>query len=124
MIKLLEFAECLIAGILFLVVIAGLPGVRNESAFQLAYVVLAIDVMLLGVGLNYIFAHFEMFSRVRYFAISGGMAGASWLAFVLIASISNVTDSSHGGSIWIVVAGSIALVLVGSVLVSRRKRAL
>lgn len=124
MIKLLEFAECLIAGVLFLVVIAGLPGVRSESAFQLAYVVLAVDVILLGVALNYIFVHIERFSRVRYFAISGGTAVASWLAFVLVASMSNVTDSSHCGSIWIVVTGSIALVLVGSVLVSRRKRTL
>lgn len=122
MIKLLEFTECLIAGVLFLVVIVGLPGVRSESAFQLAYAVLAVDVVLLGVALNYVYAHLERFSRVRYFAISVGVAVASWLAFVLVARMINATDSSHGGSVWIVVAGSTAFILVGSVLVARRKR--
>lgn len=122
MTKLLQFIECLIAGVLFLVVIAGLPGVRSESAFQLAYALLAVDAVLLGVVLNYAYAHLEKFGRVRYFAISGGVTVASWLAFVLVARVINATDSSHGGSILIVVAGSIAFILVGSVLMARRKR--
>lgn len=122
MIKILEFAECLIAGVLFLVVIAGLPGLRSESAFQVAYAVLSVDAVLLAVALNYVFVHIQRFSRVRYLALSGGMAVASWFAFVLVASTIDLTDSSHGGSVWVVVAGSIAFVLVGSVLVARRKR--
>lgn len=87
------------------------------------YAVLAVDVVLLGIVLNYFNVHLERFSRVRYFAISGGgVAVASWLAFVLVARLINATDSSHGGSVWIVVAGTTAFVLVGSVFVARRKR--
>ena len=122
MIKLFEFAECLIAGVLLLVVIAGLPGVRNEGAFQLAYAVLVVDVVLLGAVLKHALAHPQSFSRFRYLVISGGMAVVSWLAFFVVARLIDATDSSHGGSVWVLLAGSTAFVLFGSVLMARRKR--
>lgn len=120
--KLLEFIQRLVAGLLLLVVVAGLPGVKSESSFQVAYAVLVIYGLFLGVTLRYFLGQPENPSRTRYVVISALGGVTSCLTFGFITTASNLTDSSHGGSVWIVVAGSLAFALVGLIFVSRKKR--
>lgn len=120
--RIIELLAILVAGVLLLAALLGLTGLRYESGFRLAFAVLLGYCMLLCALLAIVFARINSTSILRYVAVCGFMAIVSWLVFIGLSASLNVTDSSHGGSLLTVVAGSTGLALASVVLVSRRKR--
>jgi hypothetical protein len=107
------------AGSLLLLAALGIGGIKFESGFRLAYGVLALYALVQSFVAVLLARRDIYFSGLRYSVLFGSMAVVSWLVFVAIGRLIGVSDSSHGGSLMVVVAGSIGIALTWMILLSK-----
>lgn len=108
-----------IAGSLLLLAALGIGGIESESGFRLAYGVLALYALVQAFVAVLLARRDIYFRGLRYSVLFGSMAGISWMVFLAIGRLIDVSDSSHGGSLMVVVAGSIGIALAWMILLSK-----
>jgi hypothetical protein len=127
MVLLLEFVGAVLSAALLLLPIGTLPyvisGKSVDSGFVLAYCILAVHAVLLG-GLTWRVSIRELtWSNLGGYCLAAlALSACSFGVMELLSSMLNVVDSSHGGSVFIVLLGGIGSGLVGAIVISERIR--
>lgn len=124
MIIALELLGALIAcGALIMVASTLLPAMTSESALLLAYVISAAISVFLCVFLFKLWRNPSEWQNVGLFLVVGLVAGAVASTFFWVAAGQlALVDSSHGGSVVIVVLATIGVTGCGAVCSSEKMR--
>jgi hypothetical protein len=103
-----------IGTLLLLISLLGLRGIAEESAVRLAYVLLLVDAVVSLLFATGKISWFGSNLKPRGRSIAPLVVSLlSWLLFAVLGVGFNLVDSSHGGSLFILVAGSLGVCFLG-----------